>query len=131
MYNNRPCLICNSLIYNVKVKKYHTNCSVLRTPTILLLFHYNVSDTFYYILSLFIVFTARSPYIFTHKITSIYFFSIKIVSPTKHGSFDLTVAGTLETLYANVLDCVGAYILFEVYFIAFIYSGACKPSDGL
>ena len=131
MYNNRPCLICNSLIYNVKVKKYHTNCSVLRTPTILLLFHYNVSDTFYYILPLFIVFTARSPYIFTHKITSIYFFSIKIVSPTKHGSFDFTISPALETLYTNVPDCIGAYILFEVYFIAFIDSGACKPSDGL
>ena len=131
MYNNRPCLICNSLIYNVKVKKYHTNCSVLRTPTILLLFHYNVSDTFYYILSLFIVFTARSPYIFTHKITSIYFFSIKIVSPTKNSPLDFTVSRALETLYANVPDCIGAYILFEVYFIAFIYSGACKSSDGL
>ena len=130
MYNNRPCLICNSLIYNVKVKKCHTNCSVLRTTTILL-FHYNVSDTFYYILSLFIVFTARSPYIFTHKITSIYFFSIKIVSPTEHRPFDFTISGTLKTFYANVLDCVGAYILFEVYFIAFIDSRACKPSDGL
>lgn len=131
MYNNRPCLICNSLIYNVKVKKYHTNRSVLRTTTILLLFHYNVSDTFYCILSLFIVFTARSPYIFTHKITSIYFFSIKIVSPTEHGSFDFTVSRALETLYTNVPDCVGTYILFEVYFIAFIDSGACKPSDRL
>ena len=91
----------------------------------------NVSDTFYCILFLFIVFTARSPYIFTHKITSIYFFSIKTVSQTKHGSFDLTVAGTLKTFYTNVPDCIGAYILFEVYFIAFICSGACKSSDGL
>lgn len=115
----------------LKYKKYHTNCSVLRTPTILLLFHYNVGDTFYYILPLFIVFTAHSPYIFTHKITSIYFFSIKIVSPTKHRPFNFTISGTLKTLYANVPDCVGTYILFEVYFIAFIYSGACKPSDGL
>ena len=131
MYNNRPCLICNSLIYNVKVKKYHTNCSVLRTPTILLLFHYNVSDTFYYILSLFIVFTARSPYIFTHKITSIYFFSIKIVSPTKNSPFDFTISGTLKALYSDMLNCVSAYILFKVYFITFINSGTCKLSKSL
>lgn len=126
MYNNRPCLICNSLIYNVKVKKYHTNRSVLRTTTILLLFHYNVGDTFYYILPLFIVFTAHSPYIFTHKITSIYFFSIKIVSPTKHGSFDFTVARALETLNSNMINWVRCYILFEIWAKLFAYVRSSK-----